>query len=84
MSKTVNVQVNKNQGENSTALIRRFTKRVQGSGILPRLKSIRFHDRPKSQLKKKREALKRIRKQEERQKLIKLGKISENPFGYRR
>ncbi len=81
-----NVKVEKQDSENNASLIRRFTKRVQGSGILPRVKSIRFRSRPSSELKKKQQTLKRIKKIEEREKLIKLGKIPDrsNSFSSRR
>lgn len=75
-----NVKVEKQGGENNTTLIRRFTKRVQGSGILPRVKSIRFRNRPVSETKKKQQALKRLQKMKEREIMIKLGKIQERPY----
>ncbi|MFP4539902.1 MAG: hypothetical protein ACLFNN_03140 [Candidatus Paceibacterota bacterium] len=75
-----NVKVEKQGGENNTTLIRRFTKRVQGSGILPRVKSIRFRNRPVSETKKKQQALKRLQKMKERERMIKLGKIQERPY----
>ena len=82
----INVKVEKNSNENNTALIRRFTKRVQNSGILPRAKSIRFRNRAISETKKKQQTLKRLKKLEEREKLIKLGKIVDrsNSMTYRR
>ena len=35
----------KNPNENTTSLIRRFTKRVQGAGILRRVRSLRYSER---------------------------------------
>ncbi|MDP2593337.1 MAG: hypothetical protein Q8P52_01665 [bacterium] len=74
----INVEVLKNANENSISLIRRFTRRVQGSGVLPKLKSLRFRNRKNSDYKKKRQTLKKIARRAEIAKLIKLGKISEN------
>jgi len=71
-----NVEVVKNQNEPNANLIRRFTKRVQGSGVLKHVKNQRFFERPNSKLKKKARALKRILKQKEITRLKKLGKIS--------
>lgn len=73
----VNIEVSKNNSENNASLIRRFTKRVQGSGILPRLRSIRYNQRVLSFFKKKSQTLKKIRRKEAIKKLIKLGKMKE-------
>lgn len=80
----INVKVEKQDSENNTSLLRRFTKRVQASGVLPRVKSIRFNSRPDSNLKKKRQTLKRIEKKKEREKLIKLGKMPERSSFFKR
>ena len=83
---SINVKVEKQSNENNTSLIRRFTKRVQASGLLPRAKSLRFRTRPVSETKKKQQTLKRLEKIKEREKLIKLGKIPDHssPFSRRR
>lgn len=80
----VNVQVSKQNNENTMGIIRRFTKRVQGSGVLRRARSVRYFDRPLSKLLRKKKALKSIEKRETREELIKLGKIEERPVRYRR
>ena len=56
----VNVEVKKNANENALSLVRRFQKRVQESGILPRVRGIRYNDRPLSELKTKRAKLKKL------------------------
>ncbi len=81
---TVNVEVEKQNNENNTSLIRRFTKRVQGSGILPRVKSTRFREREPSKFKEKQQTLKRLEKRKERERLVKLGKIPDRQYGRRR
>jgi ribosomal protein S21 len=73
---SVNVEVKKNPNESTTSLIRRFTKRVQGSGILPRVREIAFRERPLSRLKKKMRTLKSIERRKEFERLKKLGKVS--------
>ncbi len=77
------VKVEKNNNENTTSLIRRFTKKVQGSGLVQKVRSIRFRSRPSSTLKTKREALKRIENIKNRERLVKLGKLPENRYGRR-
>ncbi len=71
----VNVEVAKQANENTTALIRRFTKRVQGSGILRRSRKIRYHSRAHSKLIKKKQALKMLGRREHYEELAKLGKL---------
>ncbi|MEI8339745.1 MAG: hypothetical protein WCF94_03710 [bacterium] len=76
-----NVEVSKNNNENSTSLLRRFTKRVQGSGILPRVRSLRYSERVLSHYKVKAKKLERIARKTEVLKQIKLGKLVDNNRG---
>jgi ribosomal protein S21 len=69
------IEVRRGEGESSVNLIKRFTKRVKDSGVLPLVRESRFKNRPKSKLKKKKEALKRVEHRKEREHLRKLGKI---------
>jgi len=71
----INVEVEKNSNENTASLLRRFTRRIRGSGVLNRVKSTRYYKRPASKAVKKKTALKRILKQEKHEELVKLGKI---------
>ena len=38
----VNIEVVKGANENNVSVLRRFTKRVQGAGVLPRVRSKRY------------------------------------------
>lgn len=71
----VNVEVKKSGNENTLGLIRRFQKRVQEAGILPRVRSIRYNERPLSKLKRKKGTLKVIARRKEIERLRKLGKL---------
>lgn len=73
---TTNVEVTRNGTENPLGLLRRFTKRVQGAGILPRVRGIRYHERTLSDYKRKMKTLEGIKRREERAELIKQGKIN--------
>ena len=73
----INAEVVKTGNENSLNLIRRFTKKVQGSGILPRVRSIRYSKRKASEYVKKKRTLKTIKRREEVAELIRMGKMSE-------
>lgn len=73
----LNVAVEKQGTENNAGIIRRFTKRVQEAGILRRVRSIRYEERGQSDYVKKKKTLKSLRKKEQIQELIKLGKSPE-------
>ncbi|OGG54694.1 hypothetical protein A3D62_03345 [Candidatus Kaiserbacteria bacterium RIFCSPHIGHO2_02_FULL_49_11] len=75
----INIEVSKGPNENSASLIRRFTKRVQGAGILPRVRSIRYRARKASEYAKKKRALRKLTRRATYEELYKLGKISEQP-----
>jgi hypothetical protein len=77
----INAEVVKNGNENNVNLIRRFTKKVQGSGVLPRVRSLRYATRKLSPYVRQKKALKTLRKREEIAELIKLGKMTEHTKG---
>lgn len=72
-----NVQVSKNQNESSANVIRRFTKRMQGSGIIPRMRKIRYYSRTKSDNVRREARLKKLVKKVNYEKELKLGKVQE-------
>lgn len=76
MSK-VSTEVTKNATENNASLLRRFSKKVQESGIIYKIKNNRYNEREKSKIKLKDYKLKRIARRVEVLKLIKLGKMVE-------
>ncbi len=71
----INVNIEKNATESAASVLRRFTKKVQESGVLNRVRSIKYTERNLSYYKKKKAALEKKRRQSEREKLLKLGKI---------
>ncbi len=73
----INAEVVKTGNENNLNLIRRFTKRVQGSGILPRVRSIRYSSRKASEYVKKKKTLKVLKRRAEVNELLKMGKMTE-------
>ena len=79
-----NAEVIKNDGENDINLIRRFSKRVQGAGLIPRMRGRRYFERPQSSAVRRKQTLKVIKRREEIQELIKLGKMVEAPRRGRR
>ncbi len=73
----INVELSKNNNENNLALLRRFSRRIKSSGIIPRMRSIRYNERPLSKFTRKKKALKTITKRAEIEEMIKMGKMPE-------
>ncbi len=73
----INIEVEKNSNESNTSILRRFTKKVQGSGVLPRVRSIKYSGRKLSPYKVKMARLSSLSKKAEIENLIKMGKITE-------
>lgn len=74
---SINAEVQKNDGETAVSLIRRFTKRVQGSGLIQRMRSRRYQLRTKSRNVQRAHTLTVIKRRENVVELIKLGKLTE-------
>lgn len=72
------VEVTKKPGENNRALLRRFSRRVQQSGVLLRARKNKFHERSPSEKQKKERALKRMETREKMDKLRKMGLLEED------
>lgn len=72
----INVSVERNQNESASSVIRRFTKRVQDSGVLPRVRSLKEAERSLSHYKRKKATLEVIRRRAENTRLMKLGKLT--------
>ncbi len=77
MQSMVNIEVTKGASENNLSVLRRFTKRVQGAGILPRVRSKRYSDRDKSANVKRAKTIAYMKKKEEIAELVKAGKMNE-------
>jgi len=77
MQAMINVEVIKGANENNLSVLRRFTKRVQGSGVLPRVRSKRYTERIPSRNTKHAKTVSHLKKKEVTAELVKLGKITE-------
>lgn len=73
----INVEIERNHNENTPSVIRRFTKRVQGAGIVRRIRGNRYHVRTKSRNVRRKKTLTSLQKRARYQELLKLGKIQE-------
>lgn len=74
MAKTV-IQVKKNPNENNSSVLRRFSRKIQESGIIRKVKGARYNIRKESKLKIKNSALKKMARRREIEKLKKLGRM---------
>ena len=75
MAKTV-IEVKKNPNENNAGILRRFSRRIQESNIIQKVKGNRYNERKESKLKVKKGTLKRLGRRREIEKLRKLGKMA--------
>lgn len=80
----INVEVVKGPSENNISVLRRFTKRVQGAGVLPRVRGRRYSLRTPSRNTRKSKTLTLLEKKAHTDELIKMGRINEVPKGRRR
>ncbi len=67
------IEVRKREGESPTSMLYTFTRRVRRSGVLKEMRARKFHDRPKSRVKRKLSAIHREVKRAEVERLKKLG-----------
>jgi ribosomal protein S21 len=74
MTKVV-IEIKKNPNENNAGVLRRFSRKVQESNIIQKVKNHRYNERKESKLKVKKATLKRLEKRVAMEKLRKLGKI---------
>lgn len=77
MQSMVNIEVSKGPSENNLGVLRRFTKRVQAAGILPRVRSKRYTERTPSANTQRAKTVAFMKKKEATNELIKLGKLAE-------
>lgn len=68
------IEIKRESGESSSSLLRRFQKRVQGAGIIRRVKSLKSATRTQSHYKRKKSALTRLTRRAQYERLKKLGK----------
>lgn len=74
MSNT-NIQITRNPHENALSLLRRFSRKMQESGIIPKVKGMRYSNRPTSKLAEKNMTLRKLTRRAEVERLKKLGKM---------
>lgn len=69
------VEVRRKEGESTESMVRRFTRKVQQSGVLIRARKNRYRQKIKSKNVQRTNALKRAEMREEREELRRMGKL---------
>lgn len=75
----INAEVQKSGAESALSVIRKFTRRVQGTGLVKSVRDRRYYARAVSKTTQKKRALKRIKRTENYRELLKEGKVIEAP-----
>jgi ribosomal protein S21 len=70
-----NVLVKVKGNENTTNLLRRFSRKVNSAGIISRTKSLKYHTRDVSKNVRKKQKVRALQKTDIVIKLVKLGKL---------
>lgn len=78
-----NIEVTKSTTENTGAVLRKFTQRMRSAGIVQKMRKIRYRSRPLSKNGRKKEAIRKLTRRDEFERLIKEGKLSESVRGKR-
>lgn len=73
------IEVKKKQGETTRSLLRRFSRRIQQSGVLIRARKERFHEKEKTKRERRESAVRRVKVGKEKEKLRKMGLLEEEP-----
>lgn len=72
------IEVKRKERENTRSLLRRFTRRIQQSGILVRARKARFWEKDQSKTERRQSALRRQKIGRKIEKLKKLGLFEED------
>lgn len=78
-----NIEVEKSGSENTGAVLRKFTQRMRSSGIVQKMRKIRYRSRDLSKNNRQKAALRKLDRRAEFEQLIKEGKLSESVRGKR-
>ncbi len=78
------IEIKKKDGETTRSLLRRFTRKIQQSGVLIRARKARFREKEKSKRERRVSAVRRIGIVKGKEKLRKMGLLEEEPRWKRR
>ena len=75
----INAEVQKSGTESTLSTIRKFSRKVQGTGLIKNSRARRYFARDTSKTVKKKHALKLLKRRAEYRQLVKEGKVIEAP-----
>lgn len=75
------ITLKRRENESNERLIRRFSRRIQTSGLLLRAKRRAHFERPKNESQKKKDALRRLAARAKEEYLRKIGELPEETYG---
>lgn len=78
------VEVKRKDGESFESLMRRFSRKIQQSGVLVRARRTRFFEPARSRNLLREDAARRAINKEKREELKKLGKLPQTNFRFKR
>jgi ribosomal protein S21 len=78
------IEVKKKDNESVGSLLRRFSRKVQQSGLLLQARSVRFQEKPKSRTERRKSALRRNQIVAQKERDRKLGKLEEEFSKFKR
>lgn len=74
---SINAEVVKSGNESALSVIRKFSRKVQGTGLVKNSRKNRYYERQKSKTVQKKRALKLLKRRAEFKQLVKEGKVAE-------
>lgn len=74
------IEAKRRDGETTSSFLRRFTKKIQQSRILLKARKTRFAQPKQTKRARQESAIRRSQLVKEREKLFKMGKLSENEY----
>ena len=78
------VEVKRKDGESFESLMRRFSRKIQQSGVLVRARRTRFFEPARSRNLLREDAARRAINKEKREELKKLGKLPQTTYRFKR
>lgn len=76
----INVKIVKSEKVDAVTMLKRFQKKMQESGVVPKVKSRKFVSRPVSKLKLKKDKLVKLEAAKKYEHLRKMGKLQTRTF----
>lgn len=70
----INADIQRHGNENVAGLMRRFSRKIQGAGVVKKVRALRYYVKPPSETQTKKDALTRIARTEKYRELVKQGR----------